>query len=251
MFFYTKEYGKTRWEQWVSVNPDMQKNAAAAAKCVNGTSGGVVQFGYTTYYIQDCRDWSFTAPAQEGEWDPASFHIDPFHNSNNLLTNTHMQCTNAGAASDCGFGGTCQTIAPWQRIGNLNWGFDQSLMGAGRSANCALLISIPSPPAGQGVYQDVSNVQNPGAVYSFGASIWARNLAPGQTGSAEIVVFELNSSGGIVARNSVFATVGDTPRFTTGTFVMASATRRLRFQIYPQNQDMNYEISDSWAALQP
>jgi hypothetical protein len=79
-FYFTKEYGKTRWEDWSSQVSG--PNPIAVARCPTHTAGGVNVFGTTTYYLTDCHDWSYIHPSPTGDWDPAAYwHIDPLYYS--------------------------------------------------------------------------------------------------------------------------------------------------------------------------
>lgn len=68
-FYFTKEYGKTRWEAWSS--KVSAPSANAVARCPTGVDNGVAVFGSTTYYLTDCHDWSFVKPAPKLQGDVA------------------------------------------------------------------------------------------------------------------------------------------------------------------------------------
>jgi hypothetical protein len=251
MFYFTKEYGKTRWEAWNSTVSG--PNSAAVAACPTGTNGGVSVFGSTTYYLLDCHDWSFVQASPTGDWSPSvNWHVDPLYNSVNELVNTHMQCTNSsGVSGHCGGSTVCQTIAGWGRIGDLNWGYDQNIQAPTASSNCALIFSIPDGPSGQGVYQDAlapgrAQAHWAAGNYTFGAFLWSPT---GATITGTMTVFQLNSALGIISQTNVPFTVGATRTFFQGAFtVTGTSTARFRFQIYPGTVGPNYEITESWIA---
>lgn len=250
LFYFTKQYGQTRWEAWNSTVSNY--NPAALSRCNSGTSGGSIVFGTTKYYLVDCHDWSNVVPSPTGDWDPAvNWHIDPLYNSINLLKNTHMQCTNAsGVPAVCNNGGTCQTIAPWARVGAINWGYDQLLQAGSATINCALKISSINPGNGDGVYQD--QVVGAGySNYSFGTALWLPG-AGSSTATAYVTVFQLNSSGGIVSQHNVGpVTVTSRPKYFGGSFTKNPSTTKIRFQIYPQTPNAIYEFTESWVAPIP
>jgi len=69
---------------------------------------------------------------------------------------------------------------------------------------------------------------------------------------AYVTVFEVNSVNGIVAQHNVGpVTVTSTPTYFQGTFSKATATTKVRFQIYPQTQNAIYEFTESWVAPVP
>lgn len=250
VFYFTKQYGKTRWEAWDSTVGAADSNALN--RCPTGTTGGSVTYGTTLYYLVDCHDWSNVVASPTGDWDPAAnWHVDPLYNSFNLLKNTHMECTNAGGVpATCNGGGTCQTISPWNRLGTLNWGYDQTLQGPKATVNCALQISFPNPWNGESVYQD-QNIGSGYSNYSFGAALWLPGAGSG-TATAYVTVFQLNASGGIVSQHNVGpVTVTSRPKFFQGSFTKAAATTKIRFQIYPQTQNAIYEFTESWVAPIP
>lgn len=52
-FYFSKEYGGTRWEAWSA--QVSAPNPSAVTKCPTGTNGGVAVFSSTTYYLIDCQ----------------------------------------------------------------------------------------------------------------------------------------------------------------------------------------------------
>lgn len=246
-FYYTKQYGKTRWEAWSSTVSG--PNTTVLAHCPTGTSNGVSQYAQTTYYLVDCHDWSNVVASPSGDWDPAaSWHVDPLYYSFNLLKNTHMQCVNgSGIAVDCGAGGTCQTFAPWQLLGTLALSYDQALQGATTTANCAAKVSAGSVTSGESVYQDVLTVPTyPN--YTFGTALW---LPAGGKASATVTLFQVNAGGTILSQTNVTAKVDANHRFFSGSFARNPSTSWIRFQIYLGVANKVYEFSDAWVAPKP
>lgn len=246
-FYFTKEYGKTRWEAWSS--QVSAPNPIAVARCPTHTGGGTTVFGSTTYFLTDCHDWSFIHPAPNGDWNPAAFwHVDPLYNSINLLQNTHMQCTNSqGVSGPCGATYTCRTIAPWNRLGNLAWAYDPNVQAPQPSSNCALRFSIPNGPSGQSVYQDILSLPPGYDDYTFGTALWSPT---GASLSATIRVYEVGSAG-VVAYHDIQAAIDGTRRIFRGAFTLSSATTWLRFEIYPATVNQEYEFTESWVAPAP
>lgn len=251
VFYFTKEYGRTRWESWTAQRkPDRARVASAAARCPTGTNGGTAVFGRTTYHMVDCHDWSHVIPAPNGDWDPAaSWHVDPLYTSINLLRNTHMRCTDRrGNTKDCNHGGTCRVIAPWNVGGGLALQYDTALQGSTRTANCAPRISFSNASDGQAISQD-QPINRDYSEFGFGTALW---LPGGGTASADITVFQLDSSGRIVSQHDAGpVTVGPRPKFFQGTFTRNPAAATIRFQISPQTQNAVYQFTESWVAPIP
>jgi hypothetical protein len=246
-FYFTKEYGKTRWEAWSSQVPG--PSAVAVTRCPSHTAGGVSVFGSTTYYLTDCHDWSFIHPSPAGDWDPAvHWHVDPLYYSVNLLANTHMQCTDSeGVSGFCGALFTCRTTEPWNRIGNLMWSFDPNIQAPHDSVNCALRFAIPSGPSGQSVYQDIAGLPFGFTDYTFGTALWSPS---GATLSATIRLYQLDGTR-VVAFHDIPATIDGTRRVFKGSFTLSSSTTWLRFEVYPRTVNQTYVISESWVAPEP
>jgi len=263
VFYFTQEYGKTRWEAWVNSTQAPSPSLGALAKCPNNVGTGYVTFGATTYTLQDCHDWSFIVPVSGSDWDPAvNWHVDPVFNSVNLLQNTHLQCTSGGSAADCtpgGGTGSCTTLAPWNTLGAVTIGVDEVLMGRDapvspptlgtprRTANCA--ITAYNAAAGtSSIYQDVVSIPPGHTNYTFGAALWrpyASNVAAAQT--AYVTVFEVNA-GGVVAIHQIPVSVDRKRQIAKSTFALNPATTWLRFEIYFDTPGLYYEFSDAWIA---
>lgn len=252
VFMYTKEYGKTKWEAWQAAGVASGPDPVAVQMCGVGTDNGVAHYGNTTYYLVACHDWSFIFPADNGGWDPAQFHIDPLYNSVNLLKNSHMQCTNsAGTARICGTAGnSCQVMAPWNRLGDLNWTFNQNPQSPRQSANCSLLFSIPSPPAGQSVFQDTQGALPAATNFSYGVALRAPDSLGG-THAATLAIYEVDGAGAVVASHSVNVDVQKRYRIFKGDFVKHPAAVWFRFEIYVNAIHTNFEMTDAWVAPIP
>jgi hypothetical protein len=253
VFYFTREYGKTRWEAWRNSSDPQYANprADAVARCPLHVNGGYVTFGSTTYTLQDCHDWSLIVPLTT-DWDPAAnWHVDPLFNSGNLLKNTHFQCTSGGVAATCtpyGGAGVCQTLAPWNALGSVTLGWNEALMGSTESANCSMTAITTAAPAGQSVYQDVTNLPSAYTNYTFGINIWQSLLSNVSASQPAVVtVFEVGPSG-VIAQHNVPVNVTRRRQFVTGSFARNPATTWLRFQVYFNAPNLYYEMSDAWVA---
>ena len=249
VFMFTKEYGKTKWEAWQSSAKVSGPNPVAVQRCGVGTNNGAVHFGNTDYYLVDCHDWTYIFPAENNSWDPAQFHIDPLYTRINMLSNTHMQCKNSsGQTRTCGVSGSqCRTIAPWNRIGDLNWAYNQNPQAPRESSNCSLFFSIPSAAVGQSIYQDTDASSTPYSEFTFGAALRAPESA-GPTYPLALVVHQLDGSGGVISSAVVNVAAEKAYKFFKGSFVRDPGAQYFRFEVYVQAMNVNYEITDAWIA---
>lgn len=250
VFMFTKEYGKTKWEAWQASTKVSGPSQLAVERCGVGTNNGVAQYGSTTYYLVDCHDWTFIFPAANGGWNPAAFHIDPLYTSINLLKNTHMQCTDgSGRTRACGQSGSqCRVMAPWNRIGDLNWGFNQSPQAPRESSNCAVRFSIPSAPNGQSLYQDASLGNTPFQQFTYGAALKAPYATGGNTYPIALVVHQIDASGNVVSSATTQVQVGKGYRFAQGSFNRHPAAQTFRFEAYVGVIHTEFEMTDAWIA---
>lgn len=160
-FYFTREYGLTRWEAWNSVAP----NPAPTSYC-NVPSSIIVKG--LTYYFADCRDWSLTQPLSISKVQPW-----PLVNAN-LLQYAHF---------NGGFADGNQTKGLWHRFYPatgpvMNWSALVSTSGGDNrygsgtaylAINCGA-ATCPSPGT-QAVYQDIpiSRVCS-GCTYLYGVN---------------------------------------------------------------------------------
>ncbi len=111
-------------------------------------------------------------------------------------------------------------------------------------------MSIPSAFNGQPEYQDVVVVPRFYTRYTYGAALWNPVLG-GPAGQATIVVYDVNPSGLVVARHAVSATVTPRRTYFQGSFIFSPLTAWMRFEIYVQSPNTQYEFTEAWIAPQP
>lgn len=88
VFYFTKLYGSTRWEEWeplkeVEANPFDQREAEEASKYCKGTSD--VEYQGVKFVVTMCRDWSAVTVLDKPEL-PAPWPVPDL----NLLQNFHF-----------------------------------------------------------------------------------------------------------------------------------------------------------------
>ncbi|NOT88083.1 MAG: hypothetical protein HOP03_07865 [Lysobacter sp.] len=145
-FYFTREYGLTRWEAWNEIAP-----TPAPTPYCSGPQSIVVKD--KPYYYADCRDWSATIALQTSKVQPW-----PLVNAN-LLQYAHF--------NQSGFVDHNQVQGYWHRFYPpagpvLNWSASVSVTGGDNrygSGTAYLAMNCGStqcpPPGTQAVYQDI------------------------------------------------------------------------------------------------
>lgn len=140
-------------------------------------------------------------------------------------------------------------MPPWQRIGDLNWGFNQSLQAPRESSNCSLRFSPPSAPVGQSIYQDTHPLNTPYQMFTFGAALKAPwSMSATETYPLSLVVHQINAAGTVVASHSVPVQAGKGYRFFEGDFTRHPNAQRFRFEVYVGVIHKEFEMTDAWIA---
>ena len=203
MFYFTMEYGLTRWEVWTPLS-DMKsaehlekQNLRAASEC-SGSS--IRSFKNMSYYILDCHDWSRVILLENSllpRW--------PLVNSN-LLSHFHFDSGLSDAEGFC----------DWHRFGTstdggtMNWSIVISTSGSdGNSGsglkylamNCGAGSTGSCGPLGtQAIYQDI-----PASKICFGCSYLVGVNARTEQGEGglQIAVQILSTDGTVLWHNVI------------------------------------------------
>ncbi|MDB4928360.1 MAG: hypothetical protein JWM10_844 [Myxococcaceae bacterium] len=216
-FYFTTAYGLTRWERW-------QNNAGTPRP--EGCAGATQE---TTFRRVDCRDWTNivpdATPFPPGAWP--SPYVD-----GNLVRNHD-------------FGGA--TFANWDRLGASTTGAQTnvSIVEEGGdhhlATNCAGACT-----AGQAVFQDVAR-GGVGGTIRFGYRV----RVDAARAPIELVVFERDAGGAIVARHAVSVDAGRAwARVTAPSFEVQPATTQFRITVYLSAPD-TFRVDDFWLAREP
>jgi hypothetical protein len=219
-FYYTKVYGRTRWESW------SRTQTSWAGNC----NGPTYDPGYGMYR-NDCRDWSHGTPVTDGGWLPA-FQW-PVHyamaKGNWLMNGDFGSGTNFNDA-----GGEFN----WSRNNGPNWQYLQEWPGADslRQGNHYLNASLTG---GWGsVYQDVpASGAAPGWWFSYGVRVWSD-----QPGTVTLVVWEL--PGGV--QHPITIQTGPDRHLIQGWFDVQTNPTTLRFEVYLGTGDTIYHLDDAF-----
>lgn len=240
VFYFTKQYGVTRWEAWA---PAAQNRPPQQTPTCSGPN--VMTYNGIPFTLVDCRDWSVTIVAAAPEAVPTWPVPDM-----NLLTNFHFTgSTNSWTKS----GG--RTIATAQRSTTPN----DTRFGAGvsyLSFGCGGNVCQPN----QRIYQDIPIAKiTAGLAYDFAISAVSHGAA---TGTLTVTLDQINNRGSILHSDSfvfnvppAFRSYSDTNSvYLAATFESATTTpvsilpgaSALRFGIAPQTPAMTFDIVDAW-----
>jgi hypothetical protein len=241
VFYFTKQYGVTRWEAWA---PAAQNKPLQPFPTCSGPNQ--MMYAGIPFTLVDCRDWSVTivgaAPEALPPWPIP--HM-------NLLANFHFTgSTNSWTKSGA------NTVATTQRSTTPN----DTRFGPGvsyLSLGCGGGVCQPS----QRIYQDIpiATIQ-PGLAYDFAVSAVSHGS---MAGTLSVNLDQVTSRGTVLHSDSfafnvptAFRSYADTTSvYLAATFDSAKTTTpisilpgaaALRFSISPQSPNMTFDIVDAW-----
>jgi hypothetical protein len=253
VFYFTKEYGSTRWEVWTP----LVQQPKATSECrvpANQTYQGV------TFVVQYCHDWSAVVPASS-----PGIPVWPIANTN-LLAKPHFDGTVTGA---------------WHALGTspagnpINWRVDNSTSARDTRAS-PIGVRYLRADCGAGsdgrcngfdeaVYQDIPVSRFPDTgPYAFG--VGARTEA--DRGVIGVAVQQLDKSGKVLWADTIVDSVlpdnGTSPSpgeassvylsarfvYKTTTITRSMNTATMRFLISPQTPQ-TFDILEAWLSAWP
>jgi hypothetical protein len=248
VFYYTKVYGSTRWEDWmpiseVEASPRAKQAAEQASKFCHGTDD--VEYHGVKFRVVFCRDWSAVSVLDKPEL-PAPWPIPDM----NLLQNFHFD----------------QGLANWKRSesGNaLQLSLKTSTMTkdmlnvqhGGAGVRYLALTCAANCSAANAIYQDVPvTPQTTSGRYTLGARV----VAEGHAGALHLAVTVLDRNGKVLEEKS-FSESAPTPSgpgadsvVLSGNFALNSfpiivnpQASVLRFSISPTTSG-TFDIVDTW-----
>ncbi len=260
VFYFTREYGITRWEVWT---PTAQHPIATTECQVPATQ----TYQGVTFVVQHCHDWSHVVAAST-----AQLPIWPIPNAN-LLARAHFDGTITG---------TWHTEGQ-STIGNpVNWSVKNSTAsrdtqassigvrylqldcGAGSTGQCGA-------GASEALYQDIAaSAIGSGGNYAFGIN--ARTESGQGQGTIEVAVQQIDGSGQVIAGTTSTASATVLPDngtsglestgepdsvYLSSSFVYGALTiapqpgaAKIRFLISPQTPQ-SFDILDAWLGAWP
>jgi hypothetical protein len=241
VFYFTKQYGVTRWEAWA---PTAQNRPPQQTPTCSGPN--VMTYNGIPFTLVDCRDWSMTIVGAASESVPTWPVPDT-----NLLANFHFTgSTNSWTKSGS------KTIATALRSTTP----DDTRFGPGvsyLSLGCGGSICQPS----QRIYQDIpiANIKA-GLLYDFAISAVSHGATPG---TVSVTLDQVNNRGSVLHSdsftvsvpaafrsytdaNSVYLAATFEAATTTAPITIQSGATALRFGITPQTPSMTFDIVDAW-----
>jgi hypothetical protein len=223
VFYFTREYGLTRWESWsTSATPNQ-------GQCNGAITAGAEKRG-------DCRDWTqlvadptywSTGTASGGGYVPYAYSVsNRFVRSNVLLGGD--------------FGGIVPVEPHWQRLHGANgsatnWtrgvhdlaSWDRSFPDRRANLNHHLAVGCAGSCSGNVVYQDAA-IPAGTKVVDFGATVWSDGAS-----SATVALFVFDATGRVIAQQHLPTRLDRNRRLVRSAFAVAAGGTRVRFAVYP------------------
>lgn len=248
VFYFTKLYGSTRWEDWMPVqevqaNPQYQRLAEQASKYCHGT--GDVEYHGMKFVVTYCRDWSAVTVLDKPEL-PLPWPVPDL----NLLQNYHFD----------------QGLANWKRAesGNaLQLSLKTSteerdlwhMQPGGDGIRYLALTCAADCSAANAIYQDVPiTAKTSSGHYTLGVRVRAEDHA----GALRVAVTMLDRNGKVLGEKSFSESApmpggsGANSVVLSGNFELMSfpitinrQVSVLRFSISPTTSG-TVDIADTW-----
>src|ERR1043166_2608818 len=251
VFYFTREYGMTRWEVWTpqAANP----TATPTTEC---NVPATALYNGVTYVITNCHDWSHvTGPA-------TAVPVWPIPNVN-LLSNPHF----------------ISTIGPWKKLGRLSATnalsqYFRDTLSGGVGVGYLRLSCAPrcASDFSAALYQDLpASDFVSSASYAFGISVRTDpNQCPSPcSGPIKVSVQQLDARGRPITNDTaaVTATVSSdngtadpsdeeansvylSTAFISGAIVKDPNAATVRFLISPQSAQ-TFDVLNAWLAAWP
>lgn len=246
VFYFTKLYGSTRWEDWVPLQeweatPRYKRRAEQVSNYCHRT--GNVEYHGVKFVVVNCRDWSAVSVLAKPEL-PIPWPVPDL----NLLSNFHFD----------------QGLSNWKRTGNglqlrLKTSIEardmQYVQHGGAGIRYLALTCTAGCSGTSAIYQDVPITAK---VTSGQYTLGARMRAEGHAGTLLVAVTVLDRNGKILGKKS-FAESAPLPGgpgadsvVLSGNFELKSfpvtigpQTSVLRFSISPATSG-TFDIVDTW-----
>ena len=242
--FFTQEYGLTRWEAWRLTPPSSVLATDLLVRCPGMSHTDT--FHGSTYYLNDCRNWTTLIQPSGGTWDPdgvssydplvLNWPVDPLYTSTNYLQNTHMLSCN-----DTGW-----SVVNSPSTVTLGYYTSGAASAPYTLRNCVRTMETSSFPAGA-YYQLIAAPPGSGSTYKFGAMLWTVNPSSA-TGAVNIVIMQRDSSTAIISQTAITANLTDQPRVFQSTFVRAANAADVVFAYYPQTPGVRVAATGAYIA---
>jgi hypothetical protein len=239
VFYFTKQYGATRWEAWA---PAAQNRPPQQQQTCTGPTTMIYQG--MAFTLVDCRDWSTTILLSAG-WEHPVWPVPDL----NRLSNFHFatSLTSWTKAGPNTVANPLRSKAPIDT--QVGAGVSYLSLGCGNVCRST-----------QMVYQDIPISKiTAGLPYDFGISAVSHGT---NAGALTISLNQVNSSGKVLQTNAVTATIPTGFRSytdansvyraatftgnTTAPIAIVSGATAIRFAITPQTPNMTFDVLDAW-----
>jgi hypothetical protein len=239
VFYFTKQYGATRWEAWA---PAAQNRPPQQQQTCTGPT--TMTYQGMAFTLVDCRDWS-TTMLLSAPWPHPVWPVPDL----NRLANFHF-ATSLNSWTKVGQSTVARALRSTAPI-DVQAGAGLTYLSLGCGATCQ---------STQMIYQDIPiSKLKAGLPYDFGISAVSHGTNPG---ALAVSLDQVSSSGKILQSNSVgaaipigFRSYTDANSFyraatfvssTTAPLAVASGATALRFAITPQTSNMTFDVLDAW-----
>jgi hypothetical protein len=215
-FYYTRWYGRTRWESWKKGNYTPDKSCSGPYT----EAGGWVR--------EHCREFTRIVPDTRGGFEPRSWPVYQFMGRGNLLLNHDFA---VGDFSNWSFTGASSKVIVrnaegYTSINNNNahgqfWGAE-----------------------GATIYQDLgrhAELAN-GQYMSYGIRAWST----GGPATIHVGVWEFNSVSGNKFNSTSFTIQANMPKLYRGWFNLQANTTSFRYQVYLNPGGNRINLDDAW-----
>ena len=224
-FYYTKPYGRTRWEAWARADQATQPMDRSCTGPAEEMIGGIRFIRYV------CREFTSTAPDPFNGFEPMTLPLAGFMGGGNLLFN-------AGFASSLRFENwqfTGSTISSGQVI--TESAPQQSLLIGNRHARFRNLAS-------GSIYQDIDLAQIPERtrVLRYGVTAWSNT----SSSQIDVGVWQFRPSGPVFSSLRSKLSGDRTP--LRDELILFPDTQSLRFEVYLVGENADIFLDDAWVA---
>lgn len=255
VFYFTREYGITRWEVWTPI----QQHPTPTAEC---SGPGQVKYQGVTFIVQSCHDWSsVTQPlpssAQLPVWPIPNISVLQKPHFDGDITPAWGAVGTSPAGNPVSWSTANSTAARDTASSPIGVRYLIINCGAGSDGQCGGF--------GEGVFQDVpANRFVASGLYGFGVN--ARTEAGQASGMIGVAVQQLDAAGNLLSSDTAVGTVssdnGTSPSigeadsvylsttFIQGTTVINPQAATVRFLISPQTAQ-TFDVLDAWLAPWP
>jgi hypothetical protein len=249
VFYFTREYGITRWEVWTP----LQQHPTRTSECIVPRT---IKYQGVSFVVQDCHDWSVYEPATA-----AAIPLWPIPNINVLKEENNPHFVGVGGVTPPGWiavgvaAASAVSTSYRDTGGNTRAGVAYLQLACADATSCcgftnALYQELPAPPPG-----------------SYAFAISARAEGAGNSGAIAVAVEQRDSSGNVVQSDATTAVVqndngtqpgsgeGDSvylsSAFVGKRMTIAAGIATVRILISPQTPQITFDVLDAWLAPYP